>query len=469
MAKKKTKALWFVFFMVMLGFTLSGVREAEAIPAFARDNKLPCTMCHTGFPKLNAFGMKFKQNGYRMPGQKGSFLWEKPIPLAARIDFLMESSNRNWTLQDPGTDQVPPDMALGAAGEMRTGVKRIELGLKDWQLLAGGTAAPRVSFFFQLVGKVSGLSATNASFPAPEASPNSTDIETAALVGQIDDILPNGLLNLRIGKDHIDPIFLSRPRRLTLASYTIMFQPLTGASLHPNVVGIELNGRHASGLWYALGARNPSPRYNSGNVNESRRLGAYYLFLNYPMMGQTLSLMASTDRIGNANTTNPSMAPMPLAGPPGFPNTEGRTYAAGAALDLYWNGFNLIPAFYYYNEAKAIHGGEDLDVLSGTTELHYSLRPTLIATGRWDFMRVIDEPGFGDRVNQFVTSLAWYFWPNVKFIGEFSYLDAQLRRLTTFPFNNSLYVSVPGQFSNANNARADLTDRKVRLAMEFDF
>ncbi len=38
---------------------------AEAIPAFARENQLSCSTCHTAWPSLNTFGHKFKENGYR--------------------------------------------------------------------------------------------------------------------------------------------------------------------------------------------------------------------------------------------------------------------------------------------------------------------------------------------------------------------------------------------------------------------
>ena len=58
--------------------------RADAIPAFARQVNAACVMCHTGFPKLNAFGFLFKQNGYRMPGtgEEGKFLWQQPLPLS---------------------------------------------------------------------------------------------------------------------------------------------------------------------------------------------------------------------------------------------------------------------------------------------------------------------------------------------------------------------------------------------------
>ena len=59
--------------------------DAEAIPAFARQTKQKCTYCHVAFPKLNEFGITFKNNGYRLQGTKGTDVWELPAwPVAAQ-------------------------------------------------------------------------------------------------------------------------------------------------------------------------------------------------------------------------------------------------------------------------------------------------------------------------------------------------------------------------------------------------
>ena len=39
---------------------------AHAIPAFARKYGLACSACHTNWPRLNRFGINFRDNGYRM-------------------------------------------------------------------------------------------------------------------------------------------------------------------------------------------------------------------------------------------------------------------------------------------------------------------------------------------------------------------------------------------------------------------
>ncbi len=57
----------------LLSFTLGGLcllllsSAAQAIPAFARQEGVKCSSCHTAWPQLNARGRAFKENGYRFP------------------------------------------------------------------------------------------------------------------------------------------------------------------------------------------------------------------------------------------------------------------------------------------------------------------------------------------------------------------------------------------------------------------
>jgi hypothetical protein len=48
------------------------VREAGAVPSFARKYQTSCTTCHTIYPMLNPFGEAFRRNGYRFPSQGGA-------------------------------------------------------------------------------------------------------------------------------------------------------------------------------------------------------------------------------------------------------------------------------------------------------------------------------------------------------------------------------------------------------------
>jgi len=48
------------------------MREAGAVPSFARKYQTSCQTCHTVYPVLNPFGEAFRRDGYRFPSSEGS-------------------------------------------------------------------------------------------------------------------------------------------------------------------------------------------------------------------------------------------------------------------------------------------------------------------------------------------------------------------------------------------------------------
>jgi hypothetical protein len=50
----------------------AALRDARAVPSFARKYQTSCQTCHTVYPVLNPFGEAFRRNGYRFPSQNGS-------------------------------------------------------------------------------------------------------------------------------------------------------------------------------------------------------------------------------------------------------------------------------------------------------------------------------------------------------------------------------------------------------------
>lgn len=456
-------------------FTFS--RNAEAIPAFARTHQAPCTLCHDGFPKLNHFGEEFERRGFRMPGQEGKFLWEQPLPFAGRINALAQVEINKWSPEQ--TDLF---------SSTKSGV-----GLFDWQILTGGTITPRVSFFGQLVGKVQGLGPDDTDADADHAVHGISEIRTEVFWAQFNDLAgKDGMMNLRIGLDHIDNHFLSTPLRLTHADYLIQFQPgHIGASLHPLAVGVGLNGGlPESGLEYDIGVRNYGPFYDSKEGNE-HRLGAFYAVVNKHIAENTVSFLLASDRTGNANL-----------------GQDGMTLGYGASLDIHLGKLNIVPGFFWYRDASgtgagSASGGDDhnhdeetgettpppadehdhdgtegttdggtdhahgttfpngLNVFSGTIGATYRFKPSLLGTIRYDFNNFdVKDEGIEREAKQYVVSLAWYVYPNVRWIAEYS-------RLTT---KNLEFVGEPGLASlEPTAAESDLTQDKVVLRLDVGF
>jgi hypothetical protein len=75
----------FVFSLLFTAILLTLCNTTSySIPAFARKYKTSCATCHTGFPKLNAFGEAFRRNGYQFPGGTDpEFIKEDPVSLGS--------------------------------------------------------------------------------------------------------------------------------------------------------------------------------------------------------------------------------------------------------------------------------------------------------------------------------------------------------------------------------------------------
>jgi len=70
------RSLLFLAPLVTVLPLLFAARPGLALPLFARKYSMQCTQCHMAFPRLNAFGMQFRQNGYRLGDEKGESPWE---------------------------------------------------------------------------------------------------------------------------------------------------------------------------------------------------------------------------------------------------------------------------------------------------------------------------------------------------------------------------------------------------------
>jgi hypothetical protein len=54
--------------IAIAGLTPIGLRDAHALPSFARQTGQQCAACHNGFPELTPYGRLFKLNGYTFTG-----------------------------------------------------------------------------------------------------------------------------------------------------------------------------------------------------------------------------------------------------------------------------------------------------------------------------------------------------------------------------------------------------------------
>ncbi len=177
------------------------IAPASALPFFSRQYRLACADCHVAFPRLSTAGIAFRQNGYRQPGDPGEAPWSRrPLPCSATATLaVLQSPSRGGRGVSSREWSLPPLS------------RRVEVGVHG-----AGTLAPRLTFLVH--GRVTdgGRYWSDGAFL------------------QVDDLVPDGGLNVRAGVFTTEFPFLSTSRRTTLHSY---LAPVSLAS-----DGVELNG-----------------------------------------------------------------------------------------------------------------------------------------------------------------------------------------------------------------------------------
>jgi hypothetical protein len=144
--RRECRVIGRALLLALVGVCAWNVGTAGAVPAFARKYATSCQTCHTIFPKLNAFGVAFRLNGYRMPKETEDMIKEKPIslgapaykrlwpnaiwpgeasstvPLAVNMQFAVANTS---TLEDDGTVttvwndlQFPQELNIFGAGTL---------------------------------------------------------------------------------------------------------------------------------------------------------------------------------------------------------------------------------------------------------------------------------------------------------------------------------------------------------------
>jgi hypothetical protein len=199
---------------------------ARALPLFGRKYNMQCTSCHIAAPRLNAFGMHFKQNGYRMPGAQGESPWDStakefPLALVGNVAYHVSSVNAD----------------TGGGNRVRTFAGAFEQQQVEFH--SAGTLAKRVTFHFD-------NNFAGAGGP----------LESGMAFVQYDDVMKDGGLNVKAGIFDADIPYLADSRKTTLTEY---LSPVTLPA-----AGVELNGERPDWM-YAVGLINSSR--DSASVN----------------------------------------------------------------------------------------------------------------------------------------------------------------------------------------------------------
>ena len=371
--------------LFLLNLLVARPRRAEAIPAFARKYGLPCSACHEAWPKLNNFGITFKDNGYQLMNDRDSPIWHRPeyIPLTFRIT---PNWHREWN--NRLANDVVPGVAASGLTESPYAMSGYDLSGLD--ILNGGTLYKNISFLL-----------------TPSSDPTATFHFESAWV-RFDNILGSHWLNFKFGKHELDmPESLSEKRIMALSNnggfYRLYHFVAPGSSndfgIGDNQLGMEVSGH----------SRNSYTRYafdvmssNEGNVLLPSG-NTYDVYAHFSQAFQLPKL--GLQRVGVLAVSGRRPTDFLTAGGAPIPGTGFATapfYRFGAYGAWYAGKFDLSTMYMRGSDnvylatgtpanfgPGALPAGAKSPVWNGGIfELHYTHNPQLILIGRYELIRM---------------------------------------------------------------------------------
>jgi hypothetical protein len=361
------------------------IHKVNAIPAFARKYGLPCSACHTAWPKLNNFGITFRDNGYQLMNDRDSPIYQNPsyFPISMRI-------TPQWHLEhntNQGVDATPGDPSTTGSSTVTTH----GFDLSGLDLWTAGTLYNNISF---------SLLPSSDEFA-------SFHFENAFV--RFDNLKGSSWFNLKFGRFELNNL-ISEKRFLFLSANGGIYQSYhfvppgdtNDFGLGDNQLGVELLGH----------SKNSYTRYsvavvssNEGGVNLTSPSGnpsnrTYDTYLTFDQAFDVGSL--GIQRIG---------AYAYIGERPTYYQTSGGTdlygignkpfYRVGFTGDLYFGKLNIMPFYMHGHDNVFLGNGvpsNDPAMLpsgaagpswnAGFVEFGYYQNPQLVFIGRYEAVRM---------------------------------------------------------------------------------
>jgi hypothetical protein len=344
MGKRKTLRVWIVGVVIALiglfSFEVVSLRDAQAIPAFARKYDFACNVCHVpGFPKLNDFGNVFRDQGYQL-GTDGD------VP----------------TFEALGKGFWPVSFRTTAAYELAS--QRVDGGGADtrgvWSatldILSFGALARNISF---------GVVFTGAT--ATPGSGAGIDLESAFgrlmnLERYLGGANSTYLMNLKVGKFELDVPFSEKRDPMGINQQIVMYHYTAGTPWVQSAVLSGLNitptntANYINPNQFALGANQPGIELTG--IKRTDATGGYF---RYSLAGLTTNLNGACPGPGGGTTFTGGATPGVTSG-----TALGTcTGSGGGNFDLYghvtqsFNGYGIVSgqrigAFFLYGQAPTL-------------------------------------------------------------------------------------------------------------------
>jgi hypothetical protein len=384
--------------LVLLAVMMILPAPSSAIPVFARKYGVSCTMCHSNIPRLNDWGVRYRQNGYRLPGRENDekTVLESPPPLAMRTSggYAYESFSNV-----PGAE------------------KTSHFQMNGLDILSAGLLGSNMGYFAVYTPEIA---------PSRHVEGQTGNLEMASVVFSH---IGSPWLNVRAGRFEPAYVAFSVKRQLSLAPYEIYDYGAPGSVvLSETQTGIELTGNgpgFGSGFrfGYAAGCVNGSETNKSEDVPADFYARATCVI--GPGEGQTAG-----QRIGVTGYFGQARPDLTLYPPETSDTFDAREQFIRVGVDasLNFKMANLAIQYLFGKDDKRLWGfGEDtdLDFSGGFAELSLMPRVDFVAFGRFDMVSA--PSALGEDLTRITGGARYYFVNNLALHLEYSraMLDAK--------------------------------------------
>jgi hypothetical protein len=422
------------------------VHTTTAIPAFARKYGLRCSVCHTVWPELSAFGQRFKDNGYQLGNDRDSPIWQSgsywPIAMRTTPQLHLES-----TTHQP-VDAAPGEKTIRQAGFDLSGV--------DFLML--GTLHKDITF-----GLVPTLDADGT-----------TGLEAAFV--RFDNLGHSPWANLKVGKFELDNL-LSEKRFTWLSNnggflYAYHYQPAGSVDnyafgLGDNQIGAEFSG-HSINSYTRYSVSLLTTDDGEAGLPGGKSMDAMFALSQAFPMGRGLGpqRIGVFGYLGHRPTAFETVGGDPI---PGTGTDNKSFFRIGATAQVWLGNLELIPLVSHASD-DAVLGGSTQKPAWNTAllEAHYVAHPRLLVQGRYELLRMSKQADpttpntFGD-ADAFAVGFRYYPFmfsrDGMALHGEF----AMTRTTGMAPFSGD------GSGVDALDPATKVWSRSLLLAFDFAF
>lgn len=376
----------YLFFicLILVAIAVALAESARAVPVFARKYQTACTTCHVIIPKLNAFGIAFRNNGYRIPQNNEKFVKANDVTLGAPA-WKQVWPKAVW----PGAIPGAPPFALRVLADTKV-VPSAPVNVNwdmphELEFYFAGTSGESLSFFGELEFK----------------GDDTISLERAYM--QFHSLWETPLANIRFGRIDVRADPFSRSfRRLTSEHFNV--SDLSVVSGQPKLrhrqAGIEWWGAKTGpddrgGVEYAFGMVNGIEKRLDNNNFKDYYWTASYKFGGMGVTGSTReidSLSISDNyseyslQIGAFGYIGKSANPLK-----GFHEDQYRR--TGIKFDAFIDRLNLYGAAVFGQDELVGASRRDIDTSAFFVEADYVVSPFFVPLIR------VEKTNYSDRRN----------------------------------------------------------------------